>query len=220
MPSIALGHFVDNQKDVNQLWEIHETLVGEGPGRKHGVDVLNRAAIVFITACWEAYVEDLAGEAFDFLLANAPNALAIPSKVRDAATRPLFEQKDSRRVWDIADGGWRTILVGHRANALARWIGNLNTPKTNQVNELFEELIGLVNVSSHWHWQGMPSVQAANKLDDYITIRGNIAHRTQHDETVYKAWGVDYLSHVYSIVAQTEHATKDHLAVATGTAPW
>src|SRR6267378_6083031 len=100
MPSKAKANFDANKADIDQLWSIHQDYAGKGAGRKHGVEVLNRAAIIFITAIWESFIEDLAREAFDFLLANAPNPSAIPSKVRDAATRPIFEQKDSRKIWD------------------------------------------------------------------------------------------------------------------------
>lgn len=220
MPSQAFTKFEENREDIEQLWAIHEEVAGQGAGRKHGVDVLNRAAIFFITACWESFVEDLATQSFDFLLANVPNAQAVPIKVRDFATRPVFEQKDSRKVWDLADTGWRQLLIAHKAATLERWIGTLNTPKSGQVNKLFDELLGIPSISSHWHWQGMPAAQAATKLDEYITIRGNIAHRTEHDETVYRDWTADYLGHVRSLVSKTESATAAQLLAATGKQPW
>jgi len=46
------------RKTSISLWVIHEEVAGQGAGRKYGIDVLNRAAIVFVTACWESFVED------------------------------------------------------------------------------------------------------------------------------------------------------------------
>src|SRR5689334_7026224 len=116
MGSSAKTAFDDNKKDVDQLWKIHEEVAGIGKGRKYGVDVINRAAIVFITACWESYVEDIVREGFAFMLANVPTATAIPMKVRDFATKDeIFTQKDSRKIWDLADGGWRSVLENHKA---------------------------------------------------------------------------------------------------------
>jgi hypothetical protein len=66
----------------------------------------------------------------------------------------------------------------------------------------------------------MTSAQAESKLDEYITIRGNIAHRTAHDETVYKNWGTDYLAHVESLVEATEKAVAQHVEGVVGTSPW
>lgn len=220
MPSRARTNFDENRKDVAQLWLIHQEVAGGGVGRKYGVDVLNRAAMVFITACWESFVEDLATEAYDFMLSNVPTALQMPPKVRDMVTRPLFEQKDSRRVWDLADGGWRALLAAHKTSTVERWVGTLNTPKSAQVNALFEDLLGIPKISANWAWQNMTPEQAEKKLDGYVTVRGNIAHRTEHDETVYKDWGSDYLGHVESLVLKTEGAVAVHLLLETGKAPW
>jgi hypothetical protein len=220
MPSIAKAKFDENKKDLDQLWSIHQEVSGQGAGRKHGVDVLNRAAIVFISACWESYVEDLAKEAFDWLLGNVPNALAIPTKVRDHATKPMFDQKNSIRVWDLADSGWRALLISHKTITIENWIDGWHSPKSAKVKSLFEDLLGIGNIPSHWHWQGMSAVQAAKKLDGYIKIRGAIAHRTEHNETVYKNWGSDFLGHVELLVSKTEAATEAHLLNITGSNPW
>lgn len=220
MPSKAKQGFDQNKKDIDELWVIHESVAGGGVGRKHGVDVLNRSAIVFVTACWESFIEDLAAEAFDFMLANVPTADKIPTKVRDYATKPLFDQKDSRKVWDLADAGWRSVLTAHRQATIERWLGHFHTPKKAQVDELYEALLGIPAISTSWHWKGMSAEQAGDKLDEYITIRGNIAHRTEHDETVYKSWGTDFLSHVERLVDATDEAVHARLIGLSGKQPW
>jgi len=116
MPSNAKTTFSANKKDIAELWTIHQEVAGQGAGRKYGVEVLNRAAIVFITACWESYIEDLAAESFEFLLANAPDAIAIPAKVRAFSSKTILEQKDATKLWAIADSGWRTVLGNHKAS--------------------------------------------------------------------------------------------------------
>ena len=60
MASTAKTNFDQQKRDIDQLWLIHQEVAGQGAGRKHGVDVLNRAAMVFITACWESYVKTYA----------------------------------------------------------------------------------------------------------------------------------------------------------------
>ncbi len=59
-------------------------------------------------------------------------------------------------------------------------VSSLNTPKSKQVDELFEELIGLTNLHTRWSWQGINAEDAKKKLDEYIRIRGQIAHRVKH----------------------------------------
>jgi len=220
MQSNAKNRFDANKRDIDELWRIHEEVAGVGAGRKHGVDVLNRAAIVFVTACWESFIEDLAVEAFDFMLSNVPSADKIPSKVRDQATKPLFEQEDSREVWKLADNGWRALLSSHRGSTLEKWLGHFHTPKTEQVDKLYEDLLGVKKLSSQWHWQGMSVASAAEKLDEYVTIRGNIAHRTAHDEAVHKNWGTDFLRHAERLVEKSEAAVNDHLMRVCKKAPW
>jgi hypothetical protein len=43
MPSQARIAFENNRKDVERLMEIHGDLAGDTPGRKHGVEVLNKS---------------------------------------------------------------------------------------------------------------------------------------------------------------------------------
>jgi hypothetical protein len=220
MASIAKTKFDQQKGDIDQLWEIHQEVAGQGAGRKHGVDVLNRAAIVFITACWESYVEDVCLEAFDFLLANATDPVAFPNRVKTLASEEIRSDPDKTQIWNLAGSGWKQVLQSHREAAKKRWLDKLNTPKTEQVNELFRELLGLQNLSSSWSWQRMNSQQASEKLDEYIIVRGNIAHRTTHDENVYKSWGTDYLSHVERLVEKTDEHVRSHVYSLIQASPW
>ncbi len=220
MPSKAWDAFSSNKADIDRLWAIHQDVAGAGPGRKHDVEVLNRAAIVFITACWESYVEDVALEGFDFLVANAPDASKVPGKVRALASAELREAVDATKVWELADQGWKQVLTRHRAAVKKRWLDSLNTPKTEQVDSLFKDLLGLSALHAHWHWKGMPAEKAKDKLDDYITVRGAIAHRLKHDEAVYKDWSTDYLGHVERLVNATDGAVAAHLEQHVGMKPW
>lgn len=220
MPSQARQVFQVNQADIEQLWIIHEDYAGEGRGRKRGVEVLNRSAIIFVTACWESYIEDLAVEAFDFLLLNAKDSTAIPNKVKGLAVKGLREDKNLLSVWEIADSGWRDVVLRHKAEVHKAWLEKFNTPKTAQVNGLYENMIGLSQLSSHWRWKKMTAANAETALDEFITIRGNIAHRIRDAEPVAKNTGTRYLNHVSQIVERCESAVSAHLAQLTGVAPW
>jgi hypothetical protein len=59
MSSRSSINFHDNKKDIELLWHIHAELPGAGKKRRYKADVLNRSAIILISACWEAYVEDV-----------------------------------------------------------------------------------------------------------------------------------------------------------------
>ena len=129
MASKAKTGFDINKKGIQELWRIHQKVAGRGAGRKYGVDVLNRAAIVFVAACWESFAEDLAVQAFDFMLLNVRSSDNIPIKVRNPASKPIFDAKDSRRIWELADAGWRKVLTTHKSATLDHWLGTFHTPK-------------------------------------------------------------------------------------------
>jgi RiboL-PSP-HEPN len=220
MPSQASTRFTENKKDIEMLWHIHTEVAGPGKGRKHRVDVLNRSAIVFISACWESYIEDVAVEAFDFLLSKADTPDLIPAKVRTIASRELREAKDERRIWELAGSGWQKVLENHRNMVRETWLKDFNTPKSRQVSDLFSGLIGLSDITASWTWNAMSAEQARQKLDQYITIRGNIAHRIKHDETVYKNWGKGFLLHVVRLVEKSDEIINNHLHSLIAVAPW
>lgn len=220
MPSNSKHVFEDNKADIEQLWIIHEDYAGQGRGRKRGVEVLNRSAIIFVTACWESYIEDLAVEAFDYLLLNAQDSTAIPNKVKSLAVKVLREDKNPLQIWEIADGGWRDVVKRHKGEVHKAWLEKFNTPKTAQVNGLFENMIGLSQLSSHWRWKKMSALQSEAALDDFITIRGNIAHRIRDAKPVAKNTGTRYLTHVSQIVDRCEVTVSQHLKDLTGAAPW
>ncbi len=211
MSSQARQKFDENSLDIRQLWEIHKNFAGKGPGRKVGVEVLNRAAIVFISACWESYVEDVAREAFGRLASSATTPDVISNSVKVLAAKQLREDRDERRIWELADIGWRKVLNDYSEEILGKWLHGFNTPKSKQVRELFQNLLGIDNILLTWCWQAMSSDRACKKLDKYITIRGNIVHRTKHESTVYKDSGADFLNHVTYLVQFTDRELFTHV---------
>lgn len=211
MTSQSSAKFAQSRKDILMLWHIHAEVAGRGKGRKHRADVLNRAVIVFVSACWESYVEDSARETYDRLLQVSTTPDVFPSRVRTLAARELRESKDERRIWELAGSGWKSVLSDHRDAVLERWLKNFNTPKSKQTSELFMGLPNISDITSNWSWTGMSPEQARHKLDEYITIRGNIAHRTKHDQIVHKNTGKDFMTHVVRLVEKTDEVLETHL---------
>src|SRR5713226_2469575 len=82
MPSKAWRAFAESAKDVERLLEIHTGLGGKGPGRRYKLEVLNKSAIVLITAIWEAYCEDIAAEALAHIVANVARGSTLPTELK------------------------------------------------------------------------------------------------------------------------------------------
>jgi len=72
--SEAKKNFQRNMQDIKNLLDIHKEQEGEQHGkagrRPESIQVLHRAAVVMLTACWEAYEEDLFRKASECLLAS------------------------------------------------------------------------------------------------------------------------------------------------------
>src|SRR5688572_15932731 len=175
-----------NMEDVRRLLKFHREEAGSTPGRKYGVEVLNKSGIVLTLACWEAFVEDCATSAFDYLLTagNSPNAHAEP--VRRLVARQIKEDKNELAVWKLAGDGWRSAMGSYRDAVVKKYVGPLNTPSAQNTDSLFLELIGLADLSKSWMRHKMTSADAAKKLQNLITLRGDIAHRVSSKRSVKK----------------------------------
>lgn len=182
----AIKGWVQNLAEVRRLLAIHEQLGGATPGRKHNLEVLNKSGIVLLVACWEAFIEDLASDAFDAMLTNAADHTVFPSDVLTHASRELKIAPDHREVWKLAGTGWKTVLQDHRAQLFKDYVGKLNSPKPKQIDALFSTLIGISSLSQGWSWRGMSSDAAVEKLNRLVELRGDIAHRVAAAKSIHK----------------------------------
>lgn len=219
--SLAKDGFAANTTDVLDLMEIHNLLGGTRPGRRSAIlQVLNKSAIVLITACWEAYIEDVAREAFDAMLNKCVDPQNFPSKVRVLASKILREDPDESKIWELAGQGWRKVLSQHKDKVFKETLERFHWPKAVKVDELFHQLLGVKNLSINWRWKNMTTHSACRKLDRYVDMRGKIAHRVSTGLGVYRSWVVDYLNHVIQLVETTDATVSTHVQSVTGKAPW
>lgn len=220
MPSKSRTAFTDNAKDVERLLEIHSDVGGDAKGRRFGLEVLNKSAIILVTAVWEAYCEDVASEALEHLVTHVPSGAALPVELKKKIAAETKADKNDLAMWDLADGGWKQKVKARLVALTADRNRKLNTPKTEQINELFASSIGLSRVSDSWRWKKMPVSTATAKLDRYVALRGSIAHRGAADAAVKKSQVLDYFEHVKKLVAKTGGSVNSHVRAATGKPLW
>jgi hypothetical protein len=215
-----VSNLISNTKEVGNLIELHTMIIGGKRGRPKNLEVLNKSAVVLLVACWEAYVEDLASNSFDFLLANAISPDTFPSKVLATASRPLRKDQDEREVWKLAGEGWKDVLSRHRQQVFDRYIGRLNTPRPSNVDLLFENLIGFGKLSKLWKWQGVSNKSAINKLDRLITLRGEISHRVNTSRSVRRRYVERSTGFTNRLAAISLNAVRKFLETRTNIDPW
>lgn len=219
MASKARRAFDAHVEDIKQLLKIHKDIGGTEPGRRR-LEVLNKSAIVLITAFWEAYCEDLAEEALDHLVANVPDASKLPKELRKRIGKEIKADPNDIGPWSLADAGWKGV-VGARLAALTQkrnW--DLNTPKTAQINNLFLEAVGLADVSSGWSWKGKTRKATEDALDTFVTLRGSIAHRGTASTSVKKGQVEDYFELVQHLTSKTGGRVNTFVKNATGKPLW
>lgn len=220
-PTTPILLFTENMKAVDRLLEIHQESTGTGRGRRKGVEVLNKSAVVLITACLEACIEDIATEAFDFMLSNTGTHSAIPKKVRVLASNPLrTDRGDEARVWQLAGEGWRQVLKHHRDKTVAKLVESVHSPAPEQIDKLFEALLGLRNLSRCWTWSGTSPDSAMSRLRTYLKARGAIAHRVSTEQSVTKRYAENYRLFAWRVAVKTSNRTGSHVLNLVGKAPW
>jgi hypothetical protein len=219
MGSKAEQAFQKNCSDIDQLLKIHSDLGGTGPGRRK-LEVLNKSAVVLMTAFWEAYCEDAAAEALQYVVGHTNDAGKLPKELRKLVAKELKADPDELAVWRLADKSWRKVLSSRLAALKTDRDRQLNTPKTRQIDDLFERALGLPDVSKSWHWGGMSAKRAGEKLDEFVTLRGSIAHRGSGSASVRKQKVDDCYDHMKYLVNKTDARVSDVVKGVTGRAPW
>lgn len=214
--SLASIAFTKNSYSIHRLFTIHEEITGDGPGGKYDVEVLNKSAFVFITAYWQAYIEDVCREFSHFLLSTSNDHKKFPQKGRLLATKKLLENKDERKVWDLAGNGWKNIMSLYVTNALS----SFHTPSPTKVDKLFENLFSVPSLSSSWKWTGMSSVKATSKLSEFIDIRHDIAHGQKIPKSITKKNAEVYLNLVETIVQKTDKSLRGYGKTLINKYPW
>ncbi len=110
MPSKARLAFNENADDISRLLEIHSGIGGDAKGRRYRLEVLNKSAIVLITAFWEGYCEDLAAEALKHIVDYAQDSSSLPGELKKRVAKELKADPNEIATWRLADQGWRSVL--------------------------------------------------------------------------------------------------------------
>lgn len=220
MVSKARLSFDANCKDVDKLLDVHEGLTGNKPGRRYEVEVLNKSGIVLLTSFWEAYCEDIAAEALECLVSDAPDATSLPVALQKQVAKELKADQHELAVWRLAGDQWRSTLQARLVQLQEERNRKLNTPNADNVDELFCSAVGIEKISSVWHWQGMTADEARDKLKKLITLRGEIAHRGQAASGVRKADVKNYYEHIKRLVGKTGGRVNTVVKKVTGSGLW
>lgn len=210
MPSNSFNTFRYNLVDVDRLTESHEALRGTNQGKK-GLGHITRSAIVMLCASWEMYVEHLLLEGIDYLTSHVKSPDELPMPVQKELASAVRNSKHDLKPLALAGTGWKQVLKDHGSNETDR----LNTPKSTNINLLFVSLLGISRLSDSWEI-------SAEIVDEFVSARGEIAHRGRHAPYTQLGKLNDHKSNIYRVACNTDnHVSESIKAIITnGRKPW
>lgn len=211
--------FIDNAEHAVELITLHEKL-NDGKRTHHEHEVLTKSCIVLFVACWEAFIEDCAETAVEFLVNEAPSPTKLPKELLKHISSELKADKNDQKIWELCGDGWRQVVRNHYKTMLSKHLGPFNTPRAGNIDTLYKAVLGLEGLSSCWHWKRMPSKTAKEKLSEVITLRGSIAHRVEASRKVTRAYanraGINFLF----LAIKTSNHVRKYIHETTGKYPW
>ena len=211
MPSSALLKFENNLLvDVDRIIKSHGQLNHEGMGRR-GLGHITRSGVLMLCAAWELYLEELLVESARVLIKCATSPNQLPQPVQKEIAKVVRESKHELKPLELAGYGWATVYDNH----VCQTVSGLNTPKSTTLNPLFKRLLGIETISASW------SI-GADVLNEFVTARGDIAHRGRDAGYVTIGRLHEYRSQITRTVVDTDNAMADFIQVnsSDGRSPW
>jgi hypothetical protein len=212
MPSKAYSTFNWNITDVQRLINNYNTLNSTiGSRGRRALDHLTRSGVLLLAGAWEVYIEDLVKESATHL-SKITDPSKLPSNVKKTINNYVRKHDDESKPFSLIGDGWRNIYL---EEIVVPAVGKINTPKSYIVDKLFSSYLGIENISNNWN----------NKdcIDDFISFRGNIAHRVKAEKNEYVK--VEYLEEQILIVRNAIITTDTVVAqflssTLQGRLPW
>ena len=210
MPSLSFRSFKYNLIDVDPLRQAHTALHNGAQGRK-GLGHITRSGVVMLCASWEHYCENLLRESAKYLCSQLTGPLELPKEVQKEISKAVRESNHELKPLHLSGDGWKQVYQDH-ANAL---LNALHTPKSGKLNDHFKRLLGVEKLSTSW-------ALGENILDNFVSVRGDIAHQGRHANYVTINDLNIYRDQVRQYAVETDNAICAYLKTATDKTykPW
>jgi hypothetical protein len=199
MPSDAFQNFRTNLEDVTALIESHEELNYEGQGRR-GLGHITRSGVVMLCAAWEVYNEEVVVECVNFVQEYADEPSDLPLTVQKNLSRKVKNADHELKPLHLAGNGWKEVYIKYTEHD----VGRLNTPKHGRINERYERYLGIEDISDAW------SIDA-DEIDDFVTVRGEIAHNGRRANYVQINSLRQYLDEVKMTASETDNFLAEYV---------
>ena len=165
MPSTSLSKFETKMLvEVDHLIQSHTKLNHTGYGRR-GLGHITRSAVLMLCASWELYIEELVVESVKIIKDRITLPKYLPKSVQKELSNLVKNAKHELKPLELAGDGWESLYLNHANNL----VGMLNTPKSAQINVLYNKLIGVPDLSEKW-------TLGEQFINDFVIAIVEIAH--------------------------------------------
>jgi hypothetical protein len=215
MPSIARSVFDKIDSDVDSLLALHPAMANPGRGRPAGdTGPLLRSAIVLIHTAWENYFEQALLETSQFILASIGSDWSkMPAGLRKVAG----DHAKKKDPWDLAGDGWRRIAAAH----VEKRVAALNTPNSENVEELTKECLGIGDVLDGCGWRKNPPQTVRDHLNEFVhDVRGEIVHKGSTPSPLHLAGVRAWRDFFERLVGEFDAHVADEIRKEFGARPW
>jgi len=204
----SLNNLKIAMSDIDTLLSLSYT--NDGKGHKNNI---LRSAIVLMVASWEQFVEQLAENSVITLVKRLRSSEPIPEGVKQSiAIYYVKENRSNKRdfsksVWQIADRGWKSAYVQYSKDLTSK----INSASSETVINLYENILGIRDVTSSWNFNALTPEDCSNRLDDLVNMRHDIAHgannRASELTDNYVNNLIEFITH---IATQTRETVRNH----------
>jgi hypothetical protein len=205
-----------------------ETLAANAPDPRSFTDeptAFHNAAVVYLVASWEAFIEDLALAAVSSLFQNTDDCTTIPKSIKKLTVRAIEKDKNELAAWNLAGDGWKLYAF----EQVRLRVESLNTPKSTNIDALYSEVFG-VRITDCWQWEyisdgvGTVEFDIANTvgfIDGCVSLRNAIAHGRAPERQPCPNFHFDnVLVRMFKVSFLMSNFMSSHIEEITGREPW
>lgn len=201
-------------RDIDHLIDIHKSLgvletFDEDDEVEEELDysdhkyVVLKSSIVLMVSHWEAYVEDICGEAIDFIVRNSPSSEKLPKSLKKQIANEIKEDRNEIKAWELAGENWRDVVKKRLSEYQEQRNWKFNSPKSQPVISFFDKYLGIEDISKRWRHKDLSADECRKKLDEIVEVRGAIAHRGHPPKEVTLELAEDYSSFLKMLISRT-----------------
>lgn len=182
---------------------------------------LLKSITVLLCNYWKAFYFNLGQEALVHLVDTIPSSAHLPLPIKQAIARDILDNKDKLAIWSLADDQWRDHVANYFNYEVSNRIFNTYPAGTRQLDHYFQQLTGIEQISSFWHWEKneYPFLHSACSVEQACDIHEQLMllpeEISNQEDLAYLNYHTvcEYYAHTLGLAIKTQTAIKALLDV-------